>query len=273
MIVPVTDHLRLTHHLPYNITPAYIERFESGDLQSCPNLQLTIQPSISCYTTFFFVSLSHLVATMPAAITPPLSFVPLRDTKLFSPLQLGRLSLSHRIVQAPCTRMRGQEISRGVYVPMDRHVTYYEQRASAGGLQLTEATDICLNASAYPGVPGVFTDTQLAGWRRVTDAVHAKGGFIVVQLWHTGRASGPGMRGGLQPISSTAKPMSGTSLDGADCAANPPRPMTVGEIHELTAEWAAAAKRAVDVAGFDGVEIHGQTDSSIPPIVYFHIVC
>lgn len=195
---------------------------------------------------------------MPAAITPPLTFVPLRDTKLFSPWQVGRLQLAHRIVQAPLTRMRGDKVARGVYVPVDRHITYYAQRATAGGLQITEALDICLDASAYPGVPGVFSDEQLAGWKRVTDAVHAKGGFIVAQLWHTGRASGPGMRGGKPPISSSNKPMSGTYLDGTACADGPPVPMTVDDIHEMTAEWAAAAKRAVEVAGFDAVEIHGE---------------
>ncbi|KAL1892617.1 hypothetical protein Sste5346_006902 [Sporothrix stenoceras] len=196
---------------------------------------------------------------MPAAITPPLTFAPLRDTKVFTAWQLGRLPLAHRIVQAPCTRMRAEKVERGVFVPVDRHVTYYQQRASAGGLQITEALDICLDASAYPGVPGVFTDAQLAGWKKVTDAVHAKGGFMVAQLWHTGRATGPGMLSGngVRAMSSTEKPMKGTYLDGMDCATNPPRAMTVDEIHCLTKEWAAAAKRAVEVAGFDAVEIHG----------------
>lgn len=196
---------------------------------------------------------------MPAAITPPLSFAPLRDSKVFSAWQLGRLQLAHRIVQAPCTRMRADKVARGVFVPVDRHVTYYQQRASAGGLQITEAIDICLDASAYPGVAGVFTEDQLAGWKKVTDAVHDKGGFIVAQLWHTGRATSPGLLGGngAQAISSTTKPMAGTYLDGLACATNPPRAMTVNEIHALTTEWAAAAKRAVEVAGFDGVEIHG----------------
>ncbi len=154
--------------------------------------------------------------------------------------------------------MRSDAEARGVFVPGARVVTYYSDRASDGGLQITEATDICLDASAYNGVPGVFTPTQLQGWRKVTDAVHAKGGFIINQLWYTGRASGSAMRGGKQPISSGNKPMSGDYGDGTSCADDPPRPMTVAEIHELTAEWAAAAKRAVDEAGFDGVEIHGK---------------
>lgn len=154
--------------------------------------------------------------------------------------------------------MRSDFESRGAYVPGPRVVKYYADRASAGGLQITEATDICLDASGYPGVPGVFTDSQLQGWRKVTDAVHAKGGAIFCQLWHTGRASSTQMRDGKPPISSSTIPMGGNYLDGTSCAENPPRAMTVEEIHELTAEWAAAAKRAVDAAGFDGVEIHGK---------------
>lgn len=151
--------------------------------------------------------------------------------------------------------MRADRESRGVHVPAKRAVEYYAQRATRGGLQISEATDICHNASAYPGVPGMFTPSQISGWRKVTDAVHAKGGYIFCQLWHTGRASGPDMRGGETPVSSTSLPMSGKYLDGQECAEYPPRPMTVDEIHATTAEWAAAAKRAIE-AGFDGVEVH-----------------
>ncbi|KAH7123022.1 NADH:flavin oxidoreductase/NADH oxidase [Dactylonectria macrodidyma] len=194
---------------------------------------------------------------MPVAITPPPAIAALKDTALFVPMKLGGLTLKHRIVQAPCTRMRSELESRGIHVPGPRVVKYYGDRASAGGLQITEATDICMNASAYPGVAGVFTESQLRGWRKVTDAVHAKGGFIFVQLWHTGRATSTGMRGGEASISSGTIPMNGTYLDGTECKDGPPRAMTVEEIHELTAEWAAASKRAVDIAGFDGVEIHG----------------
>ncbi|KAK2044843.1 NADH:flavin oxidoreductase/NADH oxidase [Colletotrichum somersetense] len=194
---------------------------------------------------------------MPKATTPAPAFAALADTPLFTPLKLGGLSLKHRIVQAPTTRMRSELESRGVYVPSARVAKYYGDRASEGGLQITEATDMCLDASAYPGVPGVFTESQLQGWRKVTDAVHSKGGFIFVQLWHTGRASSAGMRGGKTPVSSGSKPMDGKYLDGTECNDGPPRPLTVDEIHGLTAEWAAASKRAVEVAGFDGVEIHG----------------
>ncbi|KAK9796952.1 hypothetical protein SCARD494_04035 [Seiridium cardinale] len=189
---------------------------------------------------------------MPKAVTPPPQYVPLKDTKLFTPLKLGAYNLSHR---APLTRMRADKESHGVHVPVNRAVEYYSQRATQGGLQLSEATDICLDASAYPGVPGIFTASQIAGWKKVTDAVHAKGGFIFCQIWHTGRASGPGMLNSKVSLSSTSQPMKGSYLDGSDCAENPPRPMTVDEIHATTAEFAAAAKRAIE-AGFDGVEIH-----------------
>lgn len=154
--------------------------------------------------------------------------------------------------------MRAEKESHGVHVPVSRAVEYYSQRATKGGLQLTEATDICLDASAYPGTPGIFTDSQIAGWKAVTDAVHAKGGFIFNQIWHTGRASGPGMLNSKVSLSSTSQPMEGNYLDGSSCAENPPRPMTVEEIHATTAEFAAAAKRAI-AAGFDGVEIHGKS--------------
>lgn len=161
-------------------------------------------------------------------------------------------------VQAPCTRNRAVQEALGVGVPGDLLVEYYRQRATKGGLQLTEATDICSTASGYPGIPGVFTESQLAGWKRVTDAVHSKGGAIFCQLWYTGRASSSAMRGGAQPLGSSAIPMQGNYFDGTPCADDPPRAATIAEIHHLTRTWAAAAKGAVEKAGFDGVEIHGE---------------
>lgn len=178
------------------------------------------------------------------------------------------LKLTWNTIKAPLTRMRNDWSSRAIYVPGDRVVQYYADRATPGGLQISEATDISLDASAYPGCPGVFAPAQLHGWRRVTDAVHARGGLLVAQLWHTGRASSTAMRGGggqahlqqqCQPVSSSDMPMGGGAcyLDGTQCADDPPRPLTVDEIRDLTAAWAAAARRAVEEAGFDGVEIHG----------------
>ncbi|KAI1099655.1 12-oxophytodienoate reductase 1 [Jackrogersella minutella] len=182
-------------------------------------------------------------------------FAPLKDTKLFTPVKIGNYELQHRIVQAPCTRMRGVKESDGVNVPGDLMVNYYGARATKGGLQIAEATDISLYASGYPGIPGIFTSSQIAGWKKVTDAVHTKGGFIFLQIWHTGRASPPSFRGGKPTISSSNHPMDGDWLDGTSCASNPPKPMTVGEIKSVTRDFADAAKNAIQ-AGFDGVEIH-----------------
>lgn len=194
---------------------------------------------------------------MPSAITPP-PFTPLKDTLLFKPWKLGSLSLEHRLVQAPLTRMRCEKDAEGINVASDLMVEYYGQRASKGGLQLTEATDISRWASGYPGVPGLFTDSQLAAWKRVTGAVHAKGGFIYCQMWHTGRASPKGLLGGKQPVSSSNIPISGKALDGTEYSDAPPRPMTIAEIEEVTADFAKAAENAIK-AGFDGVEIHSET--------------
>ncbi|CRG87927.1 hypothetical protein PISL3812_04949 [Talaromyces islandicus] len=174
---------------------------------------------------------------------------------LFQPLRLGAVTLSHRIVQAPTTRMRSTG-SDGVFVPNDLNVEYYSQRASPGGLMLTEATPISRLAAGYPGVPGIFSPSQIAGWKKVTDAVHAKDAYIYCQLWHVGRATVPSFIEGKQALSASSIPISGKALDGNEYATTPPRPMTVDEIQETVKEYAAASKRAIQ-AGFDGVEIHG----------------
>lgn len=192
---------------------------------------------------------------MPSALTPP-PYTPLRETKLFTPLQLGRLRLEHRVVLAPLTRMRCVKESDGIFVPGDLTREYYSQRASKGGLQLTEATDISHYASGYPGVPGIFSPSQIQAWKKVTDAVHAKGGFIFCQLWHTGRASPSSFRKGQQAFSASDIPIVGKALDGTEYGDHPPRPATEEDIKNVTASFASAAKNAVE-AGFDGVEIHG----------------
>ncbi|KAG0651219.1 Nicotinate catabolism cluster hxnS [Hyphodiscus hymeniophilus] len=193
---------------------------------------------------------------MPSRLSPQ-GFKPLADTVLFTPVEIGALKLQHRIIQAPLTRMRGVKESEGVWAPGDLAVEYYSQRANKGGLQFTEATNISRGASGYPGIPGVFTTGQLAGWKRVTDAVHAKGGFIYCQLWHVGRGTVPALIEGKETISSSNIPIKGPAVNGDEYSATPPRPATVEEIKEITAEWAAASKRCIEDAGFDGVEIHG----------------
>lgn len=110
-------------------------------------------------------------------------------------------------------------------------------------------------ASGYPGIPGVFTEGQRAGWKRVVDAVHAKGGFIYCQIWHVGRASSDALLEGKQTVSSSNIPIKGPAVDGTDYASHPPRPLEISEIHKITKDFAEAAKGCIEI-GFDGVEIH-----------------
>ena len=108
---------------------------------------------------------------------------------LFSPITLGSISLKNRMIMAPLTRSRAPKDSG---VPQPMNVTYYEQRATAG-LIVTEATPISAMGHGYPFLPGIYTDEQVAGWKKVVDAVHAKGSKMVLQLWHVGRISHPSL--------------------------------------------------------------------------------
>ncbi|MFI0849738.1 alkene reductase [Mesorhizobium sp. IMUNJ 23232] len=177
---------------------------------------------------------------------------------LFDPVEVGDLSLSNRIVMAPLTRNR----SPGA-VPGDLAVTYYGQRASAG-LLVTEATAISHQGQGYADVPGLYGADQLAGWKRVTDAVHAAGGKIVVQLWHVGRISHDTLQpGGGKPVAPSAiRAKSKTFLVNPDGSGefadtSEPRALDAGEIPGIVDDFRRAAKAAIEVAGFDGVEVHG----------------
>ncbi len=175
---------------------------------------------------------------------------------LFQPANLGALALKHRVVLAPLTRMRAQQPGD---LPYDLHAEYYSQRASEGGLVITEATDITPQAHGYPWVPGVYSDEQLAGWRKVTDAVHAKGGLIVNQIWHVGRVSHSSMQpGGALPVAPSAIAHPGDHMDanGATMPFETPRALELDEIAAITQDFVQAARNARSV-GFDGVELHG----------------
>lgn len=171
---------------------------------------------------------------------------------LFSPTALGSIKLSNRIVMAPLTRNRAGEQG----VPQPINVTYYEQRASAG-LIVTEATPISAMAHGYPGLPGIYTDAQVAGWKKITDAVHAKGGKIVLQLWHVGRISHPSLlpQGALPVAPSAIKPagQAFTYQGLADYVV--PRVLAASELTGIVADFVHATRCAL-AAGFDGVEVH-----------------
>jgi N-ethylmaleimide reductase len=173
-------------------------------------------------------------------------------TDLFTPLQLGDLQLPNRMAMAPLTRNRAGEGN----VPTKLNVEYYAQRASAG-LIITEGSQISPQAVGYPATPGIHNDEQVAGWQQVTDAVHAKGGHIFIQLWHVGRISHPSLQPGKAlPVAPSAICPQGEAVTYAGMQAyETPRALLTEEIPGVVADYAAAAQRARD-AGFDGVEIH-----------------
>ena len=174
---------------------------------------------------------------------------------LFQPLQIGAIDVPHRVLMAPLTRSRAQQPGD---VPWELNATYYAQRASAG-LIVTEATSVSAMAKGYAFVPGIFTDAQEAGWKQIVDAVHAKGGRILIQLWHGGRISHTDLLpDGQAPIAPSAIQASPDhiSADSGMVDVPAPRALEIEEIAGVVAEWRAAAERAKR-AGFDGAEIHG----------------
>ncbi|KAI0355742.1 NADH:flavin oxidoreductase/NADH oxidase [Trametes cingulata] len=171
--------------------------------------------------------------------------------KLFQPIQVGDITLGHRVVLAPLTRLRADS----AHVHTDLGVEYYKQRASVPGtLLITEATYIKGQAGGMPNVPGIWNDAQIAAWKKITDAVHAKGSFIYLQLWALGRAARPAALHQEDPnypyVSSSPIPLSTSPNDI-------PRELTKDEIKEYVQWYATAASNSVHKAGFDGVEIHG----------------
>lgn len=171
---------------------------------------------------------------------------------LFSPVNLGSISLKNRMVMAPLTRNRAGEAG----VPQAVNVTYYEQRATAG-LIITEATPISAMAHGYPALPGIYTDAQVTGWKKVTDAVHAKGGKMVIQLWHVGRISHPTLlpNGALPVAPSAIKPAGQAFTYQGLVDYVEPRALDVSELPGIVADYVHATQCAL-AAGFDGVEIH-----------------
>ncbi|KIW29979.1 uncharacterized protein PV07_05762 [Cladophialophora immunda] len=168
-------------------------------------------------------------------------------SRLFEPLKVGNMTLQHRLVMAPLTRFRADES----HVILPAATTYYSQRSCVPGtLLITEATFISQRAGGYPNVPGIYTAEQVAAWKRVTDAVHAKGCYVYLQLWALGRTANPAYAAsqGIEVVSSSPTPV------GPDSPV--PREIRRDEIQGWVDDYATAARNAVEGAGFDGVEIH-----------------
>lgn len=175
---------------------------------------------------------------------------------LFSPLNLGRYTLSHRLIMAPLTRMRAATGN----VPNDLAPEYYGQRTTPGGLIITEATQVSPYGQGYPSTPGIHSDEQVEGWKKVTEAVHAKGGLIFLQLWHVGRASHSSFQpNGVLPVAPSAIAITGQESLTPNWQSVPyetPRALELNEIPDIIEAYRHGACKAM-VAGFDGVEIHG----------------
>jgi len=173
---------------------------------------------------------------------------------LFSPVKIGPYQLSHRVVMAPLTRMRSDPGD----IPSDLMVEYYSQRASKDGLIISEATPVSIRGNGYAGAPGIYSDHQIEGWRRVTDIVHAKGGRIFLQLWHVGRQSHTDLQpNGEPPVAPSAIAAEGHAYTRqGEVPFSMPRALALEQIPGIVEEFRAGAERALH-AGFDGVEIHG----------------
>lgn len=171
---------------------------------------------------------------------------------LFEPYALGSLTLSNRIVLAPLTRNR----ARAGFVPSELAPTYYSQRASAG-LLIAEATQISQQGQGYQDTPGIYTQAQIDGWRPVTDAVHAKGGRIFLQLWHVGRISHVALQeNGAAPVAPSAiRAETKTFVNNEFLPVSEPRALSLDELPGIVEDFRKAAANAI-AAGFDGVEIH-----------------
>ncbi len=174
-------------------------------------------------------------------------------SRLLEPFKLGPHVLKNRLVMAPLTRCRADMATR---TPTALMTEYYRQRAGAG-LILTEATVVTAKGVGYPATPGIYSDEQVNAWKKITEAVHAEGGIIYLQLWHCGRASHSSFLGGDLPVSSS--PVSITGELYTPLGMKPyetPRALTLEEVKQIPSLYAYGAKRALE-AGFDGVEIHG----------------
>jgi N-ethylmaleimide reductase len=181
------------------------------------------------------------------------------NADLYLPLQLGAVRMKHRVVMAPLTRSRSLQPNS---VPGDLMLEYYSQRASEGGFIISEATNISLTGRGWFGAPGLYSEEQVLGWRKVVDAVHARGGIMFAQLWHTGRVSHVQLTGGATPVTASVdatfwqNPNQLTSTPTGWIQPSPHRALDVSEIPSVIEDYRRAAQYAKQ-AGFDGVELHG----------------
>lgn len=196
--------------------------------------------------------------------------------KLFSPTRIGPYDLRNRIVLPPLTRSRSSQPGN---IPNDLMATYYRQRASAG-FMVTEGTQIEPRGQGYAWTPGIHSQEQIEGWKKVTEAVHAEGGVIFAQLWHVGRVSHTSLQpNGDAPVAPSALPARSVKVfietgPGTGTLADPsePRALSTAEVKELVQLYATAARNALE-AGFDGVELHCANGYLVNQFISAHTNC
>jgi len=182
----------------------------------------------------------------------------LSTRKLFSPVQVGSITLGHRVVMAPLTRSRSEQPGD---IPGNLMLEYYTQRASEGGLIISEATSISITGRGWFGAPGMYSDEQVAGWKKITSTVHGKGGWMFSQLWHVGRSSHVSMTNGATPVAPSVVPeywqdsTPSVSTPSGWVKPSPHRALEISEILGIVEDYRKAAERA-KAAEFDGVELH-----------------
>lgn len=177
------------------------------------------------------------------------------SSKLYQPLKVGATTIANRIIMAPLTRCRSDNAT---HMPNDLMTEYYTQRATAG-LIISECTMVVPNSSVFYAEPGMFEDTQIEGWKKITDSVHKAGGKIFMQIWHGGRVCPAEYNNGQQPVAPSAIRVTHhyiSAIQGKPVPLDTPRALTDEEAQAIAKSFADAAKRAI-VAGFDGIEIHG----------------
>src|SRR5258708_11470 len=177
---------------------------------------------------------------------------------LFSPLKVGPYQLGHRLTMAPLTRLRAERPS---LAPRPLNAEYYAQRTTPGGLIIAEASPVIATGFGNPGVPGIYSEAQIKGWRAVVDAVHAKGGVIFLQLWHVGRVSHSSYQpGSALPVAPSAVAISADyktmTADGKGAAYETPRALETSEVAGVVEAFRQAARNAM-AAGFDGGGVDG----------------
>jgi N-ethylmaleimide reductase len=175
------------------------------------------------------------------------------STKLFDSFKLGNLTLPNRLVMAPLTRNR----ALAGLVPSPLSAEYYGQRASAG-LLISEATQVSQQGQGYQDTPGIYSKEQVAGWRKVTDHIHERGGRIFLQAWHVGRISHTSLQpnGGAPVAPSAIRANTKTYVNNAFTEVSEPRALDLSEIPGIIDSYKRGAANAIE-AGFDGVEVHG----------------